>query len=386
VRIGLVSPYSWSVPGGVNDHIANLAAQLEARGHEARIIAPWGNLMRSNSGPPPQNLVPAGSAVGVKINGSKAYVNLSPRKLRDMDELLRAENLDLLHAHEPCTPAVARAAVIASRVPVVGTFHAAGTGSYWYRTLRKMGGDCIKAICVKIAVSPAAVEFVARYYPEEEYHVIPNGVDTRLYAGARDQPEVPGRILFIGRAEPRKGLIVLLQAFTQLRRRLPGATLRLVGPQWTQVHHEVNKPGTGLTWPMPGIAALGRVSQEAKLREMAAAEVLCVPSVHGESFGIVLAEGLAAGLPIVASDLAGYRAVLKDGALGRLVPLGDPAALADELELVLGDADLRARLATRGIEAAKELDWDRVAERVLETYDIALKRGCLRADTSLPWI
>jgi phosphatidylinositol alpha-mannosyltransferase len=162
--------------------------------------------------------------------------------------------------------------------------------------------------------------------------------------------------------------------------------LRLVGPQWTQVQDAANKKGTGLAWPMPGIAALGRVSHEAKIREMSAAQVLCVPSLEGESFGIVLAEGLAAGLPVVASDLAGYRAVLKDGALGRLVPPGDAPALAQELGEVIEDEDVRRQLSARGVEAAAELDWERVADRVLAMYDLAMEKGPARKGAPLPWI
>jgi phosphatidyl-myo-inositol alpha-mannosyltransferase len=386
VRVGLVSPYSWSVPGGVNDHIANLAAQLEARGHETRVIAPWGNLLRTHAGTLPRNFVRAGCAVGIPSNGSKAYVNVSPRMLFRMDKILRSLDLDLLHAHEACTPSVARAAVIAAEVPVVGTFHAAGDSSFIYPFLYGFATKCMAAMAAKIAVSPAAVEFVSKYFPAEEYRIIPNGVDTRVYSAARGGEKVSGRILFIGRAEPRKGLIVLLKAFDLLRRETPGVTLRLVGPQWTHVHEAVNKPGTGLTWPMPGIAALGRVSHEAKIREMSSAEVLCVPSLEGESFGIVLAEGLAAGLPVVASDLAGYRAVLKDGALGRLVPPGDAPALAQELGEVLEDEDVRRQLSARGVEAAVELDWERVADQVLAVYALAIEKGSARKGAPLPWI
>jgi phosphatidyl-myo-inositol alpha-mannosyltransferase len=386
VRIGLVSPYSWSVPGGVNDHIANLAAKLEARGHETRIIAPWGNLLHTHTGTLPPNFVRAGSAVGFPSNGSKAYVNTSFRMLFRMDKILRSLDLDLVHAHEPCTPSVARAATIAADVPVVGTFHAAGESSFMYPFLFGMATKCMEAMAEKVAVSPAAVEFVSRYFPAEEYRIIPNGVDTRVYAAAQHRDKVPGRILFIGRAEPRKGLIVLLQAFDALRRERPDATLRLVGPQWTDVHEAVNKPETGLTWPMPGIAALGRVSHEAKIKEMGSAEVLCVPSLQGESFGIVIAEGLAAGLPVVASDLAGYRAVLKDGALGRLVPPGDVPALAQELEEVLEDADVRRQLTEKGIQAAADLDWERVADEVVQVYEMAVQKGSARKGAPLPWI
>ncbi|NLE73077.1 MAG: glycosyltransferase family 4 protein [Actinobacteria bacterium] len=373
MRIGLVTPYSWTVPGGVNDHIANLAYQLESRGHEPWILGPVGGPGRSQQRLP-ERFIPVGSAVPFPSNGSKAYVNTNVWMFKRMERILANNQFDVLHCHEPCTPSVAACTVLRRNAPVVGTFHAALDDSILYRYLHVWARKIIDALAVKIAVSEAAKEYVAARFGGT-YRIIPNGVPVDLYEMAREGERIPGRILFIGRAEPRKGLLVLLRAFAQLRLQRPDATLVLVGPRWSQVHGLVERSDSGLTWPIPGIAALGRVSHEVKVEEMGSAEILCVPSLQGESFGIVLAEGLAAGLPVVASDLPGYRSVLKDGRVGVLVPPRDHVALATTLLETLADTDGRATLTANGIEAAEELAWERVAARVMETYQEAVEIG-----------
>ncbi len=375
MRIGLVSPYSWSVPGGVNDHVANLAAQLEARGHEVFIMAPTGGAGHARSRHVShERFISVGIATPFKSNGSKAYCNPSPFMLLRMKRLLRKMNFDVVHLHEPCTPSVSASAVLQKplELPMVGTFHAALDDSPLYRHLYSLADRIIASLAVRIAVSEAAKEYVALRFPGE-YRIIPNGVPVESYLPARRGMRTPGRIVFIGRAEPRKGVMVLLRAFKEVRERLPEATLVMVGPRWAQVQELVSRPGSGLEWPMPGIAALGRVSHESKLKEMSRAEVMCVPSLEGESFGIVLAEAMAAGLPLVASDLPGYRSVLRDGELGELTPVGGHTALADALCRLLSDSGRRAEFSRKGIEAAEELSWNRVAERVLETYDSAIE-------------
>lgn len=373
MRIGLVTPYSWTVPGGVNDHIANLAHQLELRGHEPWILGPVGGPGRSRQRLP-ERFITVGSAVPFPSNGSKAYVNTCFWMLQRMERILANNPFDVLHCHEPCTPSVSASTVLRRNAPVVGTFHAALNDSILYRYLYPVARKIVEALAVKIAVSEAAKEYVEARFGGT-YRIIPNGVPVERYAAARTGERVPGRILFIGRAEPRKGLLVLLRAFVRLRARRPDATLVLVGPRWAQVHQLVERPDSGLTWPIPGIAALGRVPHDTKVAEMGAAEVLCVPSLEGESFGIVLAEGLAAGLPVVASDLPGYRSVLRNGQVGVLVPPRDHVALAAALEAVLADETRRRRLSEAGLVVADELAWERVAAQVIETYEIAVEMG-----------
>ena len=371
MRVGLVTPYSWTVPGGVNDHIANLAYQLERRGHEPWVLGPVGGPGRSRQ-QLPERFIPVGSAVPFRSNGSKAYINTCFWMLQRMERILAANPFDILHCHEPCTPSVSASVVMRRNAPVVGTFHAALSDSLLYRYLHPLAKWVIESLTVRIAVSDAAKEFVEARFGGE-YRIIPNGVAVERYRAAREGQRLPGRILFIGRAEPRKGLGVLLRAFVRLRERHPEATLVLVGPMWAHVHALADRPGSGLPWPIPGIAALGRVTDEVKVAEMATAEVLCVPSVEGESFGIVLAEGLAAGLPVVASDLPGYRSVLRDGRAGVLVPPGDDEELARALHALLADEARRRALAEAGTVVAEELSWERVADQVIRAYEDALE-------------
>ena len=213
-----------------------------------------------------------------------------------------------------------------------------------------------------------------------DYRIIPNGVSVEKYAVAVGAAKVPGRVLFIGRAERRKGLAVLIQAFAQLRRRRPDATLVVAGANRQQVIDAVRaaqgpRAVQGLGADLAGVEPLGWVDDDEKVRQLAAAEVVCAPSLTAESFGIVLAEGMAAGVPVVASDLPGYRAVLKDGACGRLVAPDEPALLAEALHEVLGDPLLRLRLAAAGLEAAQKLAWSTVTDEILRAYEDALRVG-----------
>ena len=379
MRIALVSPYSWTVPGGVNDHVANLAGQLEDRGHEPWIIAPAG----TPTHPPdeerlPRRFISAGTALPFRSNGSKAYLNLWPLMIQRMEKILEEQDFDLIHAHEPCAPSAAALVLGADRAPVVGTFHAAGGSGLGYRMLFPLAGRVIDKLTVRIAVSEAARAYVGEMFPGE-YRVVPNGVDVRTYAPARSLPKAPGQLLFIGRPEPRKGLFILLQAFALVRERFPGASLALVGTREAELRTATGKMVPKLDYPPPGVSALGRLSLAEKIDAMGRAELLVVPSLKGESFGIVLVEGLAAGLPVVASDIPAYRSVLLEGEAGRLTPPGDPFHLADELVALLGDRAARARLARKGLAAVGRYDWPVVAGRVAEVYEDAVDRWTFAA-------
>ena len=240
----------------------------------------------------------------------------------------------------------------------------------------------MRRIDVRIAVSEAARAFPQSRFPGA-YRIIPNGVPVEMYAPAVGAPKVRGRILFVGRAERRKGLGVLLQAFTLLRRRVPHATLVVAGATRRQVL-ETERSGTGLPVDLAGVEALGWVADEEKIAHLAAAEIVCAPSLAAESFGIVLAEAMAAGVPVVASDLPGYRAVLRDGQAGRLTPPGDPVALADALYGMLEDQEERQRLAAAGSAAAAELSWSRITGRIIEAYEDALAAPRVRGLHGLP--
>jgi phosphatidylinositol alpha-mannosyltransferase len=379
MRVGLVSPYSWTVPGGVNQHIEHLAEELEARGHEPWILAPVGALtprrraVDSRRQRAAERFIPMGTALPVPSNSSRAYININPRVALRMDRAVRAMRFDVLHVHEPFTPSVSMAAVILSACPVVGTFHAALEWSVGYTTMELLVRAMMRRIDVRVAVSPAAREYPARMFPGG-WRIIPNGVAVEKYSPAVGAAKVKGRVFFIGRAERRKGLGVLLAAFAQLRRRRPDASLVIAGASRRQVLDTL-RAGLGTPVDLTGVEPLGWVDDQEKVRQMGCAEVVCAPSLTAESFGIVLAEAMAAGVPVVASDLPGYRAVLQDGAAGLLVRPDRPDILAAALERVLDDPLLRARLAAAGLAAAQRLAWGCVTDEVLTAYHDAIAVG-----------
>jgi phosphatidylinositol alpha-mannosyltransferase len=373
MRLAIVSPYSWTVPSGVNSHVLSLVAQLENTGHEVWVIAPAGNLSRSGA-KLPTNFIRAGRTFPVPSNGSIAHANMWPFMLQKMNRILSSKDFDLVHVHEPTIPSVGAAATMMAKVPVVGTFHAAGGASHYYERWRPLAERILCSVTLRIAVSEAARDCVIGHFPAE-YRVIPNGIDLSTYAEARNGKKVKGRVLFIGRPEPRKGLQVLIQAFRGVRQRIPGASLALVGPSHEELHSLMSHAKGCSPEDFRGVVALGRVSLAAKIEEMRQAELLCAPSLGGESFGIVLTEALAAGVPVVASDIPGYRAVLAEGAVGVLVPPGNVAALEGLLISTLENRELRADLARSGLARAERYSWDRVVNQVVEAYGDALTLG-----------
>ncbi len=345
MRVGLVCPYSWTVPGGVQRHVAGLAAALRATGVQAEILAPADG--------PTDGIVPLGRSVPIPSNGSIQRVALSPAAIVRTARAVRSGGYDLVHLHEPMLPATCLTALAAARVPVVATFHMFRRALLWYAIFAPLVRPAARRLAACVAVSPAAAEY-ARRGTGREIEVIPNGIDhatlTALPAKRRG-----GRILFIGRDEPRKGLGVLLDAFALL----PGEPeLVLVGPASARGER---------------VRALGRLSDDELRCQLAAADVLAAPSLRGESFGIVLLEAMAAGVPVVASAIDGYRAVLPEAA-GRLVPPGDVGALAAALADLLGDAELRRRMGEAGRRESARYAWPRIAERVLEVYERVLAR------------
>lgn len=366
MRIAQVSPYSWSRPGGVRRHVTGLSRALLDRGHDVEIIAPDGDdagsaaLERDHADVP---LHSVGASLPIRDSGSLVPVALSPAAAARTARLVRDPRYDLVHVHEPMIPAVALTAATTSRAPVVGTFHMFAVRQRWYRPFAPLARRVIPRLAARIAVSEAARWHVARTVPER-YEVIPNGIDVASFATA-DAERTPDRILFVGRAEPRKGLEVLLQAFA----RVPaGVHLQLAGVS----EEELESSTDGISADVADrIHPLGLVAEDELAELLARAAVLCVPSLQGESFGIVLLEGMAAGTPVVASDVPGYGTVLGDA--GVLVPPNDARALAAALDRLLADDEARAALGERGPLAARRYDWSRVGDEVLEVYEAALR-------------
>ncbi len=380
MRIALVSPYSWTYPGGVTRHIEALATELATLGHEARILAPYDPddtlSRRLHRGARPQarvcppSFVSLGRTVGIPANGAVSNITCTPRAVHALRRELSEGGYDVVHLHEPVVPLVCWDALLsAGRLPLVGTFHtysenqiSNGIAAVPLGARRRMN-----RLRVRIAVSDAAA-WTGRRFFGGRYRIVPNGVHVREleppFAGSRD--EAPLRILFVGAAVERKGLPVLLRAFEALREHVP-ATLTLVGASAEEVSHMILDDSA--------IDALGKVSEERKLHELENADVLCAPSLHGESFGMVITEGLAAGIPVLASDIPGYRDVLRDGIDGQLVAAGDPLALAQALrDLALGPAR-REAMAAAARERAERFAWPHVAAEVLDSYEQALAVG-----------
>jgi phosphatidylinositol alpha-mannosyltransferase len=351
----------------------SLVRHLERAGNEVYVIAPAGDLRHSQT-TIPTNFISVGRAFPVPANGAIAYVNGSFFMLGKMSRILAPLNLDVVHVHEPTIPAVGAAATMMAKAPVVATFHAAGAAAAFYYRWKPLAERILSSITIRIVVSETARQTVIGFSPGE-YRVIPNGIEIERYADARQGAKVPGRILFIGRPEPRKGLPALLEAFQGLRCRRPDATLVLAGPTPDELQAFASRERRTPDRSLVGVTALGRVPHSVKIQEMAAAEVLCAPSNGGESFGIVLIEAMAAGLPVVASDIPGYRAVLAEGSAGMLVPPDSPASLEHALFNVLDSSELRQNLTLSGVARADRYSWDRLIDQVLEAYADAIALG-----------
>ena len=395
MRIALVSPYSWTYPGGVTRHIEALARELTASGHEPWILSPFDpddtrsvrlhRGARPQSRPLPERFVSLGRTVGVPANGAVSNMALTPHAVFTLRRELRRGAYDVAHIHEPVVPVVGWDALCcADGLPLVGTFHTYSENllTNGIAAVPLGGRRRMNRLHVRIAVSEAAAWTARRFYGGR-YRIVPNGVhldhpDQLAYAPLGGEQEAPLRILFIGQAVERKGLPILLRAFEALRDQVP-ATLTLVGACREEVAH--------MMLDDRGVRALGKVSERRKLSELARADVLCAPSLHGESFGMVLTEAFAAATPVVASDIPGYRDVVRDGLDGMLTAPGDALALAEALRRLALDERLRARMALAARDRAERFAWPHVAAEVLDCYQQAVSIGSLPArgmDARLP--
>ncbi len=378
-----MSPYSWTYPGGVTRHIESLAGELREREHDVRILAPYDpddalarhlhRGARPQARAEPEGFVSLGRTIGIPANGAVSNIAAGPRAVLALRRALRDGGYDVAHLHEPVVPLVCWDALASAReLPLVGTFH-----TYSENTLTNgiaavpLGGRRrMNHLRARIAVSEAAA-WTARRFFGGRYRIVPNGVhlpsaDALSPATERAHGSHPLRILFVGQAVERKGLPVLLQAFEALRDHVP-ATLTLVGASADEVAH--------MMLDDRDVSALGKVSEQRKLAELAAADVLCAPSLSGESFGMVLTEAFAAATPVIASDIPGYRDVVRDGVDGQLVAAGDALALAEALRRVALDAAARERMAAAARERAERFAWTHVASEVFDCYEQAIAIG-----------
>jgi len=370
MKVALVCPYDWSAHGGVRAHVGALAAWLADR-HDVRVFAPASEL----AGFRDPWLVPLGRPIGIPYNRSVAPVALSPLAARRTVRYLARFQPHVVHVHEPLSPVVSLAAAAFGPRPVVATFHAWSSANLLYRATAPLGRRIAQRMAVRIAVSTAARQFAADSLglAAGAFRVVPNGVDVEAYRRAEPLPDLvdPERplLLFVGRLEPRKGLGVAIRAFLRLRATSPRLRLCVLGDGPERERCQQMVPPS----IRPDVLFVGRVDEATKPRYHASADLLVAPNTGGESFGIVLLEAMAAGLAVVASDIPGFRTVVKDGHQGRLVPPGNAHVLADAIAALLDNDKLRRAMAAQGRATADAYAWPVIGAQVVELYREALR-------------
>jgi len=363
MNIAQVSPYDYAYPGGVNTHISHLALQLAKMGHHIKILAPCSN---KKALPSTEGIIPLGKTIPWISNGSVARITLSMWLLPKIKPILEEGEFDIMHFHEPLFPSLPWIVLPQSRSVNVATFHAYYRRSigYWY--WQPLCTWYYKMIHGKIAVSEWAKGFVSSYFPGD-YNIIPHGVDTERFsseiAPIEDFCDGKLNILFVSRLEKRKGITYLLKAFKRVREEIPQSRIIIVGPGNKDRYQELVN-----TMNLKDVVFTGGVSHADLPRYYSTADIFCIPATGQESFGIVLLEAMAAGKPIVASNIPGFAGVLTHGAEGLLVTPRDDEALADALLSLLKDQDLRQQMGSNGRGKAERHSWESIAQRTVDFY------------------
>lgn len=366
MRVGLVCPYSLDVPGGAQNHVRDLAAELDRRGYEVAVLAPGESDSRL-----PAYVETVGRAVPVPYNGSVARLAFGPRVAARVRRWLGDGDFDVLHVHEPSVPSVSLLAVWAADCPVVATFHTANTRSRTMSSAAALLRPAMEKISARIAVSEAARSTLVQHLGGEPL-VIPNGLDCAAFAAASACPEWqgPATIGFLGRIdEPRKGLAVLLDAWPDVLRRHPEARLLVAGRGSCDALESMDRSSR------QRVTYLGQVSDAGRGRLLASVDVYVAPQTGGESFGIVLAEAMAAGAVVAASDLPPFRAVLGEGQYGALFTTGDSRNVAEVVGRLLASDEERATLRRRAQSAVWRYDWSHLMPLITAAYDTVVSAG-----------
>lgn len=362
-KIGIVCPYGWDTPGGVQAHVADLATYLISQGHSVSVLAPV-----TNDEELPDYLVSAGKPIAIPYNGAVARILFGPIAFARVRQCISQGDFDLIHLHEPAIPSISLLACFAAEGPMVGTFHASAKRQKAIFAIGPILEPIIEKLTARIAVSEAARETLTEHL-ETDAVVVPNGIYARRLATGKIDPRWSGNTIgFIGRyQEPRKGLSILVEALPLIIKENPNIRILVAGPgdsveflkEVPQVLHN-------------RFEFLGRITEEEKADFLHSIGVYVAPNTGGESFGIILAEALAAGAAVVASDIPAFDALLGHGAYGTLFASEDGSALAAAVNRVLGDEELRNRLRTDGKAYAQSFDWDVVAERIYDVYEMAM--------------
>lgn len=375
MRIGVVCPYSFDHPGGVQIHIMDLAREMRGQGHEVFILAPG-----ERGTEPDEFTTLVGKGVPIPYNGSVARLSFGYPTWRATKRWIADIEPDVLHIHEPNAPSTSMFALAIAKGPIVATFHTSTASSLVLKTFEGVLSPFLEKIRGRIAVSDVARRWQVQALGSDAVE-IPNGVDVSFYKAARDKVSTernprdddgephPPAVTFLGRFdEPRKGLGVLLRAWRTVRERIPDAELWVMGGG-------DKDEALALLGDTGGVRFLGRVDDEEKARTLAEADVYCAPNTGGESFGIVLVEAMAAGTAVLASDLDAFRRVLRDGECGQLFATGRSESLAEHLVALLEEDARRADLVARAAEAVEGYDWPVVCTRVLRVYETVRAPG-----------
>ncbi|WP_370949048.1 glycosyltransferase family 4 protein [Amycolatopsis sp. cg5] len=365
MKIGIVCPYSFDVPGGVQGHVVDLARVLIDRGHTVSVLAP-----ADEDSDVPSFVHPAGKALGIPYNGSVARLQFGPVSYARVRRWLHDGDFDVLHLHEPAVPSLSLLALKIADGPIVATFHTATTRSRTLAAFQPVLRPLLEKITARIAVSALARRVQVEHAGGDAVE-IPNGVDTDFFATAKPLDGYPrhgGTVGFVGRfTEPRKGMGILLEALRLLLPEFPELRLLVVGRgDADELRREA---GPALA---PHLELLGQVDDGMKARALRSVDVYCAPNTGGESFGMILTEAMAAGTPVLASNLDSFRRVLDDGRAGVLAETGDPVALASALRELLEDPARRLSLAAAAGERVAIFDWSVVATQVLRVYETAV--------------
>jgi phosphatidyl-myo-inositol alpha-mannosyltransferase len=368
VKVGLVCPYTWEVPGGVQAHVRDLAEALQGLGHEVSVITP-----ADDDTPLPPFVVSAGRAMPVPYNGSVARLAFGFVSASRVRRWVREGGFDILHVHEPVAPSLSLLACWVASGAIVATFHTAMVRSRALHAASPVLQSALEKISARIAVSEAARKRLVEHLGGDAV-MIPNGVAVHRYANAAPLPGWPGDggvIGFLGRMdEPRKGLQVLLDGFGLLAAERPTLRLLVAGPG--DADEVLGKVTPALR---DRVVLLGQVSEDVKARVYHSVDVFCAPNTGGESFGIVLAEAMAAGAAIAASDLDAFHRVLRGGQAGELFETGNPADLARAAGRLLDDPGRRASVSRAATMAVRSYDWSVVARDVVRVYETVVPRA-----------
>ncbi|WP_299574502.1 glycosyltransferase family 4 protein [uncultured Williamsia sp.] len=361
MKIGMICPYAFDTPGGVQAHVVELAQVFIERGHTVSVLAPAGDGVDL-----PDYVVSVGAALAIPYNGSVSRVAFGPEAYRRLRTWLRDGQFDVLHVHEPNAPSISMLSLMVAQGPIVTTFHTSTTKSLWLSIFQGILRPYHERIVGKIAVSELARRWQMESLGSDAVE-IPNGIHVSAFADARplDGYARHGHtILFLGRYdEPRKGIDVLMRALPTIAAAIPDVRVLVVG---TGHERALRRRAGALS---DHLEFLGQVDDATKARALASADVYVAPNLGGESFGIVLVEAMASGAAVVASDLDAFRRVLDDGRAGRLVRAGEPAALSSAVIDLFRDDEARAALVATAHEVALRYDWSRIADRILQVYE-----------------